>query len=104
MEIARYLRLSGLSAPEIYAAQPDQGLLLTQDFGDLRFADVADQEPERASELYALATDVLIHLSRVPAMATLEPYDGRTMAEQAGLIFEWPCLRNRCPTPIWPRL
>lgn len=99
MEIARYLRLSGLSAPEIYAAQPDQGLLLTQDFGDLRFADVADREPERASALYSLATDVLIHLSRVPAMAALQPYDGKTLAEQAGLIFEWALPSQPLPDP-----
>ena len=87
--VARYLRQNNLAAPQIFAAQPDQGLLLTEDFGAYRFADIADQEPDRATSLYALATDVLIHLSRIPAMDGLQPYDGKTMAAQAELIFEW---------------
>ncbi len=87
--VARYLRQNNLAAPQIFAAQPDQGLLLTEDFGAYRFADIADQEPDRATSLYALATDVLIHLSRIPAMDGLQPYDGKAMAAQAELIFEW---------------
>lgn len=99
MDIARYLRVSGLAAPKIHAGQPDEGLMLTEDFGDQRFADVADSDPDRAPQLYALATDVLIHLSRVPAMDGLKPYDGRTMAEQAGLIFEWALPSQPLPDP-----
>lgn len=99
MDIARYLRLNGLAAPEIYAGQPDEGFLLTEDFGDQRFADVAASDADRAPHLYALATDVLIHLSRVPAMNGLKPYDGRTMAEQAGLIFEWALPSQPLPDP-----
>lgn len=87
--VARYLRQNNLAAPQIFAAQPDQGLLLTEDFGAYRFADIADQEPDRATSLYALATDVLIQLSRIPAMDGLQPYDGKAMAAQAELIFEW---------------
>ncbi|MEY8881369.1 aminoglycoside phosphotransferase family protein [Donghicola sp. XS_ASV15] len=87
--VDHYLRAQSLAAPTIYAAQPDQGLLITEDFGDTRFADVTDKDAANASNLYELATDVLIHLSRVPAMADRSIYDGKTMATQAALIFEW---------------
>lgn len=87
--IAHYLRLNGLAAPVIHAGQPDHGLLLIEDFGNQRFADIADAEPTAAPHLYELATDVLIHLSRIPAMAGLPVYDGKTMAEQAMLFFDW---------------
>lgn len=97
--VDRYLRAQSLAAPTLYAAQPDQGLLIIEDFGDTRFADVADKDGSRASELYELATDVLIHLSRVPAMADRCVYDGKTMAEQAELIFEWALPGKPLPDP-----
>ncbi|WP_338082404.1 aminoglycoside phosphotransferase family protein [Donghicola mangrovi] len=98
-KIARYLRLNGLAAPTIYAGQPDQGLLLIQDFGDQRFADIADADPTAAPRLYQLATDVLIHLSRIPAMAGLPVYDGKTMADQAMLFFDWALPDQPLPDP-----
>lgn len=61
LRIACALRACGLHTPEIYAADPDQGFVLMEDFGDTRFsaAFAAGHDPAR---LYALATDVLVHL------------------------------------------
>ena len=58
-----------MSAPEVFAEDPDAGLLLLEDLGDGTYtrmlADGADPEP-----LYAAAVDVLIHIhDRAPEAA-----------------------------------
>ncbi|NKB43459.1 MAG: phosphotransferase [Alphaproteobacteria bacterium] len=64
--IARHLTKLGLSAPQILAADEDQGFLLLEDLGDGTYTHLlADGHDEKA--LYALATDALIHLHKTPA-------------------------------------
>jgi len=59
--IGHALRERGLSAPEIYAADFERGLLLIEDLGDALFARVIEQG--RAEQpLYEHAIDVLVHL------------------------------------------
>ena len=69
--VAEWLSSTGLSAPEILARDLDRGLLLLDDFGDARLREMLDEEPARERELYALATDVLVHLHQQPPMADL---------------------------------
>ena len=61
--IADILRRLGLSAPEIKAAQPDDGLLLLEDFGDGTFTRLIAQATDPA-ELYSLAVDALAVIHR----------------------------------------
>ncbi len=61
--IADILRRLGLSAPEIKAAQPDDGLLLLEDFGDGTFTRLIAQGTDPA-ELYSLAVDALAVIHR----------------------------------------
>jgi N-acetylmuramate 1-kinase len=61
--IADILRRLGLSAPEIKAAQPDDGLLLLEDFGDGTFTHLIAQGTDPA-ELYSLAVDALAVIHR----------------------------------------
>lgn len=70
--LSELLRGVGLSAPEVLAVAPEQGLLLCEDFGDTLFAHLLDGggTPE---PLYAAATDVLIHLHR--------SFDGRSASD-----------------------
>jgi hypothetical protein len=63
MAIAGLLNGVGLSVPEILAADPDQGLLLVEDFGDGTYTALLDGGAE-ALPLYQLAVDALIHLHR----------------------------------------
>ncbi|MDG5497204.1 phosphotransferase [Niveispirillum sp. BGYR6] len=90
MQVCALLRECGLSAPEPYAAAPDQGLLLLEDYGDDSFARLleggADPWP-----LYRLATDVLIHLHDrfrldQPGAAGLPHYDLALFSTQVGLF------------------
>jgi len=64
--VADYLRRRGLSAPEITAAVPAQGLALIEDLGDDLFADVIGRGSSDV-ELYRAAADVLAKLHEEPA-------------------------------------
>jgi len=96
--VADALRARGLSAPEIYAADIERGLLLIEDFGDRSFAG----EISRAGDpqvLYRPAVDVLVHLSDNPpgdALAlpdgghyALPVYDLEAQLIEVELLLDW---------------
>jgi aminoglycoside/choline kinase family phosphotransferase len=88
--IADILRLLGLSAPEIKAAQPDDGLLLLEDFGDGTFTRLLAQGADPA-ELYSLAVDALavVHRKFRPNQASaidLPRYDADLFIDQVMLL------------------
>lgn len=88
--IADILRRLGLSAPEIKVAQPDDGLLLLEDFGDGTFTRLIAQGTDPA-ELYRLAVDALavIHRDFRPGQAAtidLPRYDADLFIEQVMLL------------------
>ncbi len=96
--IARALRDAGLAAPEIFANDLDDGLLLIEDFGDRVYgrelADNADQ-----AELWQAAIDVLVHLRSFPTDKplpigdgtawTLSRYDAAAMKIEIELLADW---------------
>lgn len=61
LNMALRLRDVGLSAPDILAARPEDGLILLEDFGDHSFAAPDLTGPEGV----IAAVDVLLHLARV---------------------------------------
>ncbi|MFV3076743.1 aminoglycoside phosphotransferase family protein [Niveispirillum fermenti] len=61
IRICGLLRDAGLSAPDLFAQAPPQGLLLLEDFGDDSFAALLERGDD-PWPLYAVATDVLAHL------------------------------------------
>ena len=96
--IAAELNALGLSAPRVLAADYPKGLLLTEDLGDARFADIIrDGEPE--APLYAVAIEALAELHRHAApgvmrkadgvAAHLLPYDALAMMAEVELLPEW---------------
>lgn len=90
IQICALLRQCGLSAPEPYAATPDQGLLLLEDFGDDSFARLLEGGAD-PGPLYRLATDVLIHLHDrfrldQPGAAGLPRYDLALFSAQVRLF------------------
>ncbi|MFO7854803.1 MAG: phosphotransferase [Paracoccaceae bacterium] len=90
LTLTEILRGRGFSAPEVYAADPEAGFLLLEDLGDALFARVAEAEPAREPELYAVAADLLSELQAEPADALpLPPYDGVTLLREAALVWEW---------------
>jgi aminoglycoside/choline kinase family phosphotransferase len=92
IHIARHLRKLGLSAPDIYAADVDTGLLLLEDLGDDTFTRLLAAGADEAA-LYALAIDVLGHLHRLPAdqavPSGLPRYNERRLLDEALLLVDW---------------
>ena len=89
IRIAAHLRKIGLSAPKVLATDLEQGFLLIEDFGDDVFARVLQQAPERETELYIGATDVLLRLQAEPAPSGLINLSAQDWAEAAALSLDW---------------
>jgi len=99
------LRDLGLSAPELYAADLDAGLLLIEDLGTEGVVDANGPIPER----YALAVDVLadLHARNLPGelpvdglqMHRLHRYDLEALTIEAELLLDWylPYANKRTP-------
>lgn len=89
LRVAGLLRATGLSAPDILAADPAAGLVLMEDFGDDVFAALLDRGavPE---PLFALAVDTLAELHRrfdaARDTAGLPVYDAARFLDQVMLF------------------
>ncbi|MGZ5923957.1 MAG: aminoglycoside phosphotransferase family protein [Rhizomicrobium sp.] len=90
---SNYLRAQGLSAPEIYAADPARGFAIIEDLGDALYADVVNDHDEK--ELYAAAADVLATLhgrnapELLPPDKALHAYDETALTAEIDLLTEW---------------
>ncbi len=87
--VAEWLGGVGLTAPEILARDLDRGLLLLGDLGDDRLRETLDDEPARETELYQLATDLLVQLHRHPPMPGLLPQGIDQWLNELMLFPEW---------------
>ncbi len=76
--IASFLKGQGLGAPDILAADFDQGFLLLEDMGDALFARVAAQGTD-VTPLYEAAIDTLVHLHRADVPDGLPAGNGDTV-------------------------
>src|SRR3546814_12817003 len=66
--VAEYLCEQGLNAPTIIARDLAKGLLLIEDFGDVRLRATVDAELNKEAAYYAGVTDLLVHLNARPQM------------------------------------
>ena len=88
--IAEHLVGQGFAAPAILARDLEQGLVLIEDFGDLRVKEYLDDAPADELGVYGRAVELLADLHRQPA-ADLPPYDRAVYQREAGLLIEWYC-------------
>ncbi|MEX0366317.1 MAG: aminoglycoside phosphotransferase family protein [Ruegeria sp.] len=86
VRMADHLRSVGLSAPEIYAEDAENGFLLLEDLGDDLFSRVLLRTPKMERTLYEAATDVLITLHDAPILP-LDSFGPTVMAEMTDLAF-----------------
>ena len=89
--VGRWLIDRGLSAPKVLASDLERGLLLLRDFGDVRFRETVDSDAGREHELYALATDVLVHLHKHPPMPGLPVHGLDQWLDEVALFTDWYC-------------
>ena len=95
--MANGLRERGLSAPEIFAADLDDGLLIIEDLGDEPVVD--GDPPAPIEERYEAAVDVLValHGETLPGVLPvapgvdyqLPPYDMDAFLIEAELLLDW---------------
>jgi tRNA threonylcarbamoyl adenosine modification protein YjeE len=95
--MAKALRAEGLSTPEIYQADLEQGLLVIEDLGDERV--VAGDPPAPIAERYETAVDVLLRLHDrikpdvLPVAPHVEyripPYDLDALMIEVELVLDW---------------
>jgi aminoglycoside/choline kinase family phosphotransferase len=89
--VAEWLSSIGLAAPDILARDLDQGLLLLSDLGNDRLRERLDEEGDREAELYAIATDVLIHLHQHEPMPGLPVHSLDQWLDELALFTDWYC-------------
>lgn len=93
-QVAATLRGAGLSAPEIYAYDPDLGVALIEDLGDNLFV-AAVQEGIGETLLYENAVDVLIALRGADpsppdtADYKMMAYDETALLAEVALVTDW---------------
>lgn len=87
--IAAHLNALGLSAPRILAQDLANGYLLIEDLGDALFARLLDRDQDLEHQLYAAATDVLLHLQSRPAPVNLPNLSAQAWAVAAGFAPDW---------------
>jgi aminoglycoside/choline kinase family phosphotransferase len=88
--IAEHLVGQGFAAPAILARDLDEGLVLIEDFGDVRVKEHLEDRPSDEREVYTRAVELLADLHRLPA-AEVPPYDREVYQREAGLLTEWYC-------------
>jgi len=89
VRLADHLNRIGLSAPEILAADPENGFVLLEDFGDGVFARLMATEPAVEAVLYEAAIDVLVHLHQTKPSDALPAFSPLQLAEFAAITYEW---------------
>ncbi len=96
--IANELSIRGFSAPRVFAADFDKGLMLLEDLGDDLLARVVARDPSREQVLYEAAIDTLaaIYRSSFPEDFTyasetwrVREYDAAAMQAEVDLFIEW---------------
>jgi N-acetylmuramate 1-kinase len=88
IDVTNYLRQNDFRAPEIFAADADQGLILLEDFGDRRMREHLDAHPAEEDKIYSAAVDTLVRLGTAP-VANIAPYDEAVYLRETGLLAEW---------------
>lgn len=98
IRISDYLRAQGVHTPEAYASNAEQGYAMIEDMGETSFRDVI-VNPLHQTELYTLATDVLIHLRQKlkPRDIDLPDYFDTHIHRARARVVDWylPASRRR---------
>jgi N-acetylmuramate 1-kinase len=88
--VAQWLVDQGLSAPRLLATAPAEGLVLLEDFGDVRMRELVDATPSLEPSVYGDAVALLVDLAAKPAMA-LKPYSMREYQRELAIFTDWYC-------------
>jgi len=88
VDIARWLTNAGFSAPEIIAADIENGLILCEDLGDAVFSDEFDAGRLDQGEAFNAVAKMLAELHKHAPMSGLLVYTPENMSEMIGPLFD----------------
>jgi len=91
LRIGGYLRDHGFAAPDVIAADIDQGFALIEDFGDQTYTRLLAASADEQA-LYTLAIDVLAALHKAPmpdATSGITGYSQQKLLAEAALFPDW---------------
>ncbi|WP_298397247.1 phosphotransferase [Sphingobium sp.] len=97
--IAEHLTADGFAAPRILARDLEQGLVLIEDFGDLRIKEHLEADPADELAVYGRAVDLIADLHRLPP-ADLPAYDRAVYQREVGLLTQWYCPAIDLPVDV----
>lgn len=90
IHVAGLIAQAGLHAPEILAADVEQGFVLLSDLGNTLYLDALQQDGgARADALMRDAIRALVQWQQRVAADTLPPYDDRLLRGELALFPEW---------------
>ncbi len=90
LRAGKWLEANGMRAPQVLAEDAAAGLVLLEDFGEVRMREYLDENPDAESEVYRAAIDALVTLRGLPP----GPFNDYSMSEylrEAKLLTEWYC-------------
>ncbi|MEZ5460574.1 aminoglycoside phosphotransferase family protein [Dokdonella sp.] len=87
LEIDARLREAGLHAPEVFAADAQQGFVLMEDLGHRTY--LPELNARTADRLYADALDALSRMQREVRVDGLPHYDRRRLIDEMNLMPTW---------------
>lgn len=90
LRAAKWLDANGMRAPAILAEDATRGLVLLEDFGEVRMRDYLDEWPADEREVYRGAVAALADLHRLPPGPFLD-YSLAEYQREARLFVEWFC-------------
>lgn len=90
LSIADQLAAQGFSPPAIYGRDVERGLILLEDFGDIRVREYLDDHSGEELAVYRRAVALLADLHRHPPVEA-PSYDRAVYQREAGLLTEWYC-------------
>jgi aminoglycoside/choline kinase family phosphotransferase len=90
LRAAKWLDANGLRAPRILAEDAARGLVLIEDFGEVRMREYLDTWPADEHEVYAAAVDALVQLHKLPP-GPFTAYGFAEYMRETRLFVEWWC-------------
>ncbi len=89
--LTRYLRSHELSAPEVYHANIEAGLLLLEDLGDDLLVRIARRGADSEWRSYEVAVDILAFLGQQQLPHGIPFYSASIQSDLAALSLDWYC-------------
>jgi N-acetylmuramate 1-kinase len=90
LRAAKWLDANGLRAPYVLGEDTARGLVLLEDFGDVRMREYLDSWPADEGEIYRAAIDALTDLHRLPPGPFLD-YSLSEYMREVKLFTDWYC-------------